>query len=327
MADNTIVGLEIGEHCVRAAEIRKAASKSPVLVTHGEVDLPEGAARDSEVFDRDAVALALTQLWEQAKISTRNVVLGIGNRRVLVRDYQAPLLPLEQIKQALPFQVGELLPVPVDQAVLDFYPLREAESESGPVVEGLLIAGVAEMIENLIATLHRAKLKVSGVDLAPFGVARAAANAIDPAQNALVIHAGARISHLVVMTAGVPRLVRIVPGGIPMRPWSGEADPTVGRRRIQARLTALEDLMVRVRDTTDFYATRHPDFPIEAVYLCGEGAAHPDIVRATENTVGRPASLIHLGDVVKVSRKSGEIDDVTDLGMVTQAGLAFGGTK
>ncbi len=124
----TTVGLEITEEGVRAAEV--TAGRAPSLVAYGAVPLPPGAAKDSEVFDADAVVLALRQLWSRAGFKGQKVVLGIGSRRILVREYTTNAMRPDLLKQALPFQVQDLLPVPADQAVLDFFPPRRRRGRS-----------------------------------------------------------------------------------------------------------------------------------------------------------------------------------------------------
>ncbi|MBN9170907.1 MAG: pilus assembly protein PilM, partial [Microbacterium sp.] len=57
----TVVGLEITEESVRAVEV--TAGRAPALLAFGEVSLPPGAAKDSEILDASAVALAIRQLW------------------------------------------------------------------------------------------------------------------------------------------------------------------------------------------------------------------------------------------------------------------------
>ena len=72
----TQVAVEITEESVRAIEV--SVGRTPTVVAAGEVPVPPGAAKDSEVLDRDAVAVALQRLWAEARISQRNVVLGVG---------------------------------------------------------------------------------------------------------------------------------------------------------------------------------------------------------------------------------------------------------
>ena len=331
MAESSMVGLMIVEESVRAVEVRRPASKNPALVRYGEVPLPPGVAGDGEVLDSDAVALALQQLWAEGKFSTRKVVLGVGNRRILVRDTSVPLLPMDQLRRSLPFQVQDVLPVPADEAVLDFYPIAEQTSPQGtPEVRGLLVAAVADMVSELIETVRKAKLTVDTVDLAPFGLVRAAARHLDPAQTVLVAHVGAHTSYLVVMRGGIPLLVRIVPAGVPVR----QAEIGKHRKQIEELLTSaagdlaeeerlIEVFADRVKSTVDFYRSRHPDPPLDAIHLCGEGAAHQEVIPAIERVVGLPAKELAVESVLTMKESVGS--GLRGLGLVTPAGLALRG--
>ena len=117
----TIVGLEVTEESVRAAEI--SLGRKPQLIAYGEVPLPPEAARDSEVLDSGAVAVALRQLWTGARFKSKDAVLGVASRRILVREYTTQAMRPDLLREALPYQVQDLLPVPASQAVLDFFPL------------------------------------------------------------------------------------------------------------------------------------------------------------------------------------------------------------
>lgn len=124
----SVVGIEIAEESVRAVEV--TSGRHPQLVAAGEVRLPAGSARDSDVLDTDAVATAVTTLWSQARIKSRKVVVALVNRRILVRDYTAPNLPIEELSKALRYEAQDLIPVAPEDAVLDFYPLEVDGSQA-----------------------------------------------------------------------------------------------------------------------------------------------------------------------------------------------------
>ena len=328
MAD-TVVGLTIVEECVRAAEVRRPGSKSPTLVRYGEVPLPPGAAGDSEIIDPDAVVLALRQLWAEAGFSSKRVVLGIGNRRILVRDHKVPVLRLDQIQRALPFQVQDMLPVPVEEAILDFYPMAQEEHEA----RGLLVVAVADMVSALVDAVHQAKLTVAAVDLAPFGLVRAASRCVDPDKTVLLTHVGAHTSYMVVMRAGAPLLVRIVPGGVPVRESEllgrhrAELEPLVPDLRRDASPEAVaearlvDDFALRVRSTVDFFVGRNDDSAIDEILVCGEGACHRQVLPALDRVVGLPSKQLSVGDVVATATN---LQDGADfLSLVTPIGLAL----
>lgn len=205
----TVVGLEITEESVRAVEV--AGGRKPQIVAFGEVPLPSDAARDSEVVDEGAVAVAIRQLWSGAHIKSRVVRLGIASRRVLVREYSTQAMRPDLLKQALPYQVQDLLPVPASQAVLDFYPL----GQEGDQVHGLLVAAVSETIEQIISTLGRAKLRASGVDLTAFGLARASAVIANAGATVAMVYIGDHTTQVVVARGGVPQFVRLIPVDVP----------------------------------------------------------------------------------------------------------------
>jgi type IV pilus assembly protein PilM len=116
-------------------------------------------------------------------------------------------MPPEQLKRALPFQVADLLPVPVDQAVIDFYPVSQEQDQ----LSGLLVAAVAETVTELVDTAAQARLQVERVDLAPFGLLRAIGVLADSAETVALVHLGPHTGYVVVAAQGVPHFVRIIP--------------------------------------------------------------------------------------------------------------------
>ena len=214
----TIVGLEITEESVRAVEV--TAGNKPALIASGEVALPWGAARDSEVLDQDAVALALRQLWSRGGFRSRRVVLGIGSRRVLVREFATQTVRPDLLAHSLPVEVQHLLPVPASQAVLDFLPIAEAEGKTS----GLLVAAVSQTVSTLLATLRKARLRAEAVDFAPFGLARAAGTLANTGETLAMVHIGDHTSYVVIVRDGVPLFVRILPIDIPTTASIARAD-------------------------------------------------------------------------------------------------------
>lgn len=344
---NTIIGLEITEEAVRAAEV--TTGRSPRLVAFGSVPLPAGAAKDSEVFDRDAVVLAVRQLWSRAGFKGKRVVLGIGSRRILVRDYTTQAMRPDLLAQALPYQVQDMLPVPADQAVLDFYPI----SHEGDHVSGLLVAAVAETVEDLVSAVSKAKVRVDVVDLAPFGLARAAARLANADETIAALYLGDHTSYVVVIHNGAPRFVRIIPveivtdavlarasaaDGMAAAPVDEifetvpptPSDETSLRRRSGTRGAArtsgmtddaVEDLVTRLGSTLRFYADRSADHPLTRVLLTGPGAAVDGIVTALEASLPMPVAVVGASSVLELKAPLALVDDVS---ILTTAGLALG---
>ncbi|WP_137845546.1 pilus assembly protein PilM [Microbacterium sp. 2FI] len=341
----SLVGLEITEESVRAVEV--STGRTPALLAAGEVPLPRDAARDSEVIDVGSVALALRQLWTSAGIKGRKVTLGVGSRRILVREFTTQAMAPELLRQALPFQVQDLLPVPASQAVLDFYPI----AQQGDQVSGLLVAAVSETVEQIIATLGKAKLEVDTVDLVPFGMARIAHRIAQPGETVAMMHLGDHTSHVVVVTDGVPRFVRIIPVDIattaarreenayPAGPESefeavlepagiGGITPRTTSTRASIRssgasaVSAVNDLVARLRSTVAFFSGREGSSPISEVIVSGAGYAAPGVADALARAFDVPVRPLRLDQIASVGRR--ELPEELALNCVATVGVLLG---
>jgi type IV pilus assembly protein PilM len=127
----------------------------------------------------------------------------------VVRETQVSNLPRKELKASLPFQVRDQLPLAVDRALLDFYPLEDPGD--APTVRGLLIATPKDAVLTAVDAIERAGLRVEHVDLASFALLRAAAR-LDTQVEALV-DIGAQVTSMVVHADGEPLIVRTVPRG------------------------------------------------------------------------------------------------------------------
>lgn len=207
-----VVGIDIGTAGVRAVEVAAGKNKAAVVRYH-QVPLPEGAVTRGEVVEPNTVASALKQLWTQGGFKSKNVVLGMGNHRVLSRDLTVPRASLAHIRESLPFQVQDMLPIPLDDALLDFYPVTEGEGEGGPTVTGLLIAAVKDAVQGNVKAVELAGLLPLDVDLIPFALTRVL-NVGECIEGTIAqVDVGAATTSIVITTNGVPQFVRLIPAG------------------------------------------------------------------------------------------------------------------
>jgi type IV pilus assembly protein PilM len=209
------VGLDIGTSGVRAAEL-SLGKNGATLERFGQVALPAGAVRDGEVVDPDTVAQAIKQLWTTAKFSSKKVVLGVANQRVVVRQVDLPWLPTSELRQSLAFQVQDFIPMPVEQAVLDFHPVEEFTTDGRRMLRVLLVAAARDMVMSALDAVRKAGLTATQVDLTPFAVLRSLAvvdnvglTSTNHDAEALV-DVGSKVTNIVIHQNGVPRFVRVL---------------------------------------------------------------------------------------------------------------------
>jgi type IV pilus assembly protein PilM len=297
VAGRSAVGLDIGTSGVRAAEL-SFGKGGATLDRFGQVALRPGAVRDGEVVDAEAVAAAIRELWSQAKFSSKKVVVGVANQRVIVRQVDLPWLPIGELRKSLEFQVQDLIPMPVEQAILDVHPLEEFTAENGArMLRVLLVAAARETVSGLVDSVQRAGLQPVMVDLTPFALLRAMAQhdhlGLSGSAEALV-EIGSAVTNIVVHQGGVPRFVRIllmggadltdavaermgVPPdqaemvkqqmGMPPAPGTPLGDHPAAR----VLETAGASFVDEVRGSLDYYLSAQQAVPISRVVVTGGG--------------------------------------------------------
>ena len=209
----SVVGLDIGSTAVRGVELSGANKTKPTLLRFHEILLPPGVVVKGEVVEPEILVTALKRLWSEGKFKTKNVVLGTGDQRILVRDLSVPKMPLKRIRESLPFQVQSMLQVPLADSLLDFYPVSESVGEHGPIINGLLIAADKSVILGNIRAVERAGLTPVDVDLLPFALNRFLISRAQVGGTVALIDVGANTTSIVVAIDGTPRFVRIIPAG------------------------------------------------------------------------------------------------------------------
>jgi type IV pilus assembly protein PilM len=288
------IGVDIGGTAVRAAQVRL---DPPTLVRVAQVRLPDGAVENGEVRDGHAVAAALTELWQIGRFTGRQVHLGIGNQRVVVREVTLPWLPDKEMRASLPFQVQEYVAIPMDEALLDYHVLEEIEQGDRRMVRLLLVAASRSMVLALVEAVEVAKLIPVGVDVMPFAVVRSVGDTQDlsleeSTGDEAVVNVGSDVTSIVVHARGVPRFVRMLPlagkdisqaivRALPVsleeaeklkrgEPVSRDDVQTQAEAIIRSRTGAFID---EVRSSLDFYAAQSPGSRIARVVLTGGGSS------------------------------------------------------
>lgn len=348
MAKPGVIGLDIGTTHVRAAEMSFSGGRgpdaNPTLERFGEVALPPNAVRDGEVEDHATVAAALRQLWAQSKFSSRRVNIGVGNQRVVVRELDLPWMPLPQIRASLPYQVGELLPMSTDEALLDYYPTGERDNGSGRLVHGMLVAATRDTVRANVLAVQTAGLSPQMVDLNPFALLRSIVRGPLARQTVAVVDIGARVTHVVIAAQGSPQFVRMLPSGgqnvtdaVAAALGVSALDAEGTKREVGIGYTVapqlapaaeavnqvVRPLIEAVRNTFVYYAGNHPGAGIDVVILTGGGAQLPGLGQYLSSasrlpvTLGEPLATVRLAKTVDP-----ELARHTSLAM--PIGLAYG---
>ena len=166
------VGLKIGASSLSAAAVE--VNGSAKLVQIAREPIPRGIVAGGEVKDVPALTEALKFFFKRHGLSKRNVRVGIANNRIGVRTIELTgIEDPKQIANAVRFRAQEALPIPVDQALLDFQVLGDTVEDGQSKKRVLLVVAYRELVEAYSLACRAAGIKLAGVDLEAFALLRA----------------------------------------------------------------------------------------------------------------------------------------------------------
>jgi type IV pilus assembly protein PilM len=254
-----LVGLDIQPGFVAAVQAR--VNGSIVAEQAATVALPADSVRDGEVTDEDALSEALRELFASSGLSKR-VRVGVANQRTVLRTLELPpVTDHKELAAAVNFQAQDQVPMPLNNAVMDFHPLGIVDTPAGPRQRVVLVAAQRDMIERLLAAVRRAGLSAEGVDLSAFALIRSLYRA-EPEQAGRVLYLNVDgLTNLAIAEGTVCRFTRVVGSG-----FEGMASELAERRSIaltDARaLLAAVDLNAPAAVERPLAPTDEPDLAI-----------------------------------------------------------------
>jgi type IV pilus assembly protein PilM len=207
-----IVGLDIQPGHVAAVQARVNGA---VVVKHGAgAPLPADTVREGEVLDEGVLSEALRALFADGRLS-RRVRLGVANQRTVLRTLELPpITDRKELAAAVRSQAQDQVPMPLNNAVLDFHPLGVVDTPDGPRQRVVLVAAQRDMIQRLLAAVQGAGLRPEGVDLSAFALIRSLYRP-DPEHTDRVLYLNVDgLTNMAIAEGTTCRFTRVVGGGI-----------------------------------------------------------------------------------------------------------------
>jgi type IV pilus assembly protein PilM len=360
-----LIGLDIGTNAVTIAEV--TAGNPPRLDMFAQVALPRDAMREGEVADEAAITDAVTRLRTEVGLKKVAVRVGIASPRVVVRQVEMPVMTRAELMSALQYQAGDLIPIPIEDAVLDFAILGTstpaADSGNEPTMQVLLVAAYRATVTRLVSAIEAGGLEVGAVDLIPLALTRALARPVgamvpaaaggvvvddEPGAEGIVSFGGG-VTAISVHEAGVPQFVRVLGSGgreltdaiatdLGVPPETAEAlkralaNPAPDEMVLRARTSVdrpLSVLLDEVRSSIDYYRNQPGSAPLRRVVVTGGSAQLPGLPERLSALVGVPVEPAYMHDLLRIGDIGFASDELPRLEPYLPApvGLALGGAN
>lgn len=170
----------------------------------GSVPLEPGLVRDGLILDEKVVADKVKEVCQSYGIGSGRIIAGISGINCLYRLISLPALPKELLAEAVEREAGRVLGVSMEQLYLSWQTMSSLPDETLVY----LAAAPKDTVDALISTLRRAGFNPYLMDLVPLALAR---TITEP--RAIVVDVQPASFDIVIVTEGMPQVVRSVPLG------------------------------------------------------------------------------------------------------------------
>ncbi len=293
----TAIGVDIGSHSVKFAEISKRGGKH-VLTNYGIAKLLPDAIVDGEVMDREVVVDTIRDLMESKGIAGTDVATAVSGRAVIVKKILVDRLPPNEASEAIYLEAEHHIPFGIDDVYLDYQVLRDTDAKSPDKMEVLLVAAKREMVDAHVALLQDAGFMPRIVDVDAFAVQNAYEANTTPqeGETVLLMNVGASVTNLNIVRDGIPLFTRDI--WIAGNTFTEQIQKrlSVNREQALATLTAdgaetsteladivatiCEDLAVGVERSVSFLKSSGEADKIDRIVLAGGSSRIPGLLSA-----------------------------------------------
>lgn len=193
-------GLDISDSSIKVAELSlmRGQLKSAVFA---DVPLLDKTITNHMIVNEERLAGNILKALTSARsIDTKFVVCCVPEAKSFVRVIQIPKITENEIGAAIPYELEQDIPIPIDQVYLDWRILRQMPDK----LELLVTACSKDYIDSLVQSLHIAKLIPVAMEIGSQATARALVGPGNLQKSILIVDMGAAQTSFIIVDQSTP---------------------------------------------------------------------------------------------------------------------------
>jgi type IV pilus assembly protein PilM len=295
-------GLDIGSTALRVVELAGSGPQKS-LVKYAYMPIDSQIALSDSKNDQQRLGQAIAQLVSQARLSTRNVAVGVPSSRVFTTVADIDRLSPGELNKAIRYQADALIPTPLNESKMDWALLGDSPKDKTKVVVILTIVPFA-FIDQRLYLMDAIGLNVIAFEPDNLALSRALLPS-DAGTPQMVLDIGHKSTDLVILMNGLPRLTRAIPTGMEaimrtamqnLNVDDKQAEQFVlkfglGKDKLegqvyQAIIGTIDLLVSEVDKSIKFFQARYPEIKLERIIVTGGASVLPEFPLFLANKFG-----------------------------------------
>ena len=299
---SSFFGLDIGTTGIRLVELRGSGA-TRTLVKYAYVPITAKLVQSDSKSDQQKLTQTIANLVAEAKLTTKNVAVGLPSSRVFTTVADMDRLPPAELGKALMYQADSLIPTPPSESKIDWALLGDSPKDKTKV-EILLSSVPNSFIESRLDMLESIGLNVIAFEPDSLALSRAVIPAGTTTPQ-LVVDMGNLTTDLVITLGDAPRLTRSIPTGTDAVVRAAQQNLGIDDKQaqqfvykfgvskdklegqvFQAISSTIELLAGEIDKSIKFFQARYPDVKLERITVTGGASAIPEFPLYLANKFG-----------------------------------------
>lgn len=295
-------GLDIGTTAVRLVHLTGSGNVR-ALVKYAYAPIDARLVLSDAKADQQKVAQVVKDLLSQARLSTRNVAVGLPSQRVFTTVVDIERLSSSELAKTIRLQADSLIPTAPEDTKLDWVMIGDSPVDKTKV-EVLLSSATNEYVESRLELLESIGLNVIAFE--PDSIALCRSMLVpESIQPQIVMDIGSRSTDLVIAMNGAPRLTRAIPVGTDAIVHAAMQNLNIDDKQAeqfvfkfglskdkldgqiyQAIIGTVDVLVNELEKSIKFFATRYAEVRPERIIVTGGASALPEFPLYVANKFG-----------------------------------------
>jgi type IV pilus assembly protein PilM len=298
-----VMGVDIGTSAVKIVQLRKT-SNHWVVTAAGVVDISDKGI-DNPGRKETNSARAVHNCMRLSGIKTKLAVCGVGGAEVAVRDFEFPIIPEEQIENAIFLEAKQVCPFNTDQIAVDYRLIHDGEGKT----RGYLVVATDNIVKSMVRLVNRAHLECVLMDVDGLALINCFNELENPGKDngTAILNIGSHNTTFAVEGDGGWPFIRnlsyagdnIIEGIAAENEMTPDAvkamfagDPNEIPANIQGSFKrACDRLINEINKTVRYYAAQERSSDIRKIMVCGGFALFGELVKTLDGSLPMDVKL------------------------------------
>jgi len=286
---NKVLSIDITNESITIVEITPSQKKQTYVHKVLIFETPEDSYEDGVIRDPDRIASEIRSQLAAAGISNKNVIFVLNSTKIINREVVIPAVKEKQIAATISANASDYFPVSIEDYVVSTSLLEHTTGDGGAKqMRVMAVAAPETMVRSYYELGQACGLKVQALDYIGNSMLQLIKTQTTEQSTTMVIQLGSESTVLNVVQGDKLLLQRTVPYGtnpvvnVVMEEKGVDATTAMTLLQNDKIITvdfddneptgAFRYLINNIGRVMDYYASNHPDNPIDDVFLTGDGA-------------------------------------------------------